>query len=855
MSSTPSSPTNALTTANGAPPVVSYGLVSGLNTASIIQAELQPYKNPINNLTAEQTTLKSNIADYQQINSDLMTLQGAAGQLAFASGWNARSATSSDSSVATATAAAGTPTGSVQFSVTQLAAANSVVSSGTASSTSQIVTSAPDLLLSEGAAQIGFSTLASGSGLALGSHTVEVTQASQAAAVTGTAAIGSDTSGLTVTTGSNDTLGVSVNGTAYNLTIGASPTGGYSGSGLLAAVNSAISAAGASGVLQAGYDSSGHLILATVDQGSTQSLQVTGGTALSTLGLSASSATGTDAIVSVDGTSNTLSTVVPGGSVTLNGASGATIAATLGSSSAQQYADSSLVSSGSVTATDISTGSGSLSDLVANINSSGTGIVASAIQTGTNQYVLQMSSSKTGTGGDLSVDPSAFSSSSLGAMRTAVAGQNAQLQIGGSSGYTISSQNNTFSGLLPGLSVTVSATSTNPVTVTVGRDAATIANSVQGMVNDANQVLSDLQTYAGYNEATKTGGPLMGSATLQGLTNTILSAVASAAGSSNLGSSANVGLTISNGKLSFDQTAFENAYNAQPDQVQNLFAQGGTYAPSNPSYTGMVSFSYANGTAKAGTYDVNVTSSATQASSTGATLTGGTIGTGEQLSIAMGSANATYTTTAGQSLSAVAGGLNAAFAAQGMALSAEVVGGNQLKLVSSSYGSAASFTVSTTATGAGTTGLTGGSSTATFSGTDVAGTINGVAATGSGQFLAAPTGDPTLAGLTLMVTASGITTPTDLGNFTYQPGLAQVLSTMSQAMSDPVSGAITQTVQGLQNQIQRITPQISMYQQIVDQQQKLLMATYATMESNLGSIKNQSSALAGELAQITANGA
>src|SRR5580704_19139128 len=99
MTVVPSSITN--------PSVVDFGLESGLNTQQIIQAELQPYQQPETDLQKQQSTLNSNVADYQQINSDLMTLQTDAANLATANGWNARQATSSDSSVVTATAAPG----------------------------------------------------------------------------------------------------------------------------------------------------------------------------------------------------------------------------------------------------------------------------------------------------------------------------------------------------------------------------------------------------------------------------------------------------------------------------------------------------------------------------------------------------------------------------------------------------------------------------------------------------------------------------------------------------------------------------------------------------------------------------
>src|SRR5580704_8483891 len=328
MTVVPSSITN--------PSVVDYGLESGLNTQQIIQAELQPYQQPETDLQNQQTTLNANVADYQQINSDLLTLKTDAATLATSAGWNARQATSSNPSTVTANAAPGTPAGSLQFVVQQLATASSLVSTGTVASTSQIVDTEPSLLVSQGGG-LGFASLAAGTGLTLGAHAIEVTQSSQAASSTGSVSLGSQTAGINVTTGANDTVSVTVDGTAYNLTLAPSPAGGYSGTALLSALQSAISNAGASGVLQAGYGTNGDLILSTVDQGSSQSLQITGGDALGTLGLAtmAGAATGVDGVVTVDGTSNTLSTVTPGGPVTLNGPGGSEITGIIESGSSQ----------------------------------------------------------------------------------------------------------------------------------------------------------------------------------------------------------------------------------------------------------------------------------------------------------------------------------------------------------------------------------------------------------------------------------------------------------------------------------------------------------------------------------------
>ncbi len=215
-----------------------------------------------------------------------------------------------------------------------------------------------------------------------------------------------------------------------------------------------------------------------------------------------------------------------------------------------------------------------------------------------------------------------------------------------------------------------------------------------------------------------------------------------------------------------------------------MFTRGGSFAPSSSGYTGQVSVNYASNTTRPGSYDVNITQSASQAVDDGAVLAGGTVSAAETLTLAAGGSTITYTTSAGQTLESITQGLNASFAANGMQLSAQVVNGNQLELRSDAYGIGSTFTVSSTG-GAGTLGLTTGD----VAGTDVAGTINGVAATGSGQFLTAPLSDPNLGGLQLQVTATGITAPPTSGRSRYAPGVAQAISNVSDAMSDPVTGA------------------------------------------------------------------
>jgi flagellar hook-associated protein 2 len=807
----------------------------GINTQELIAALLQSYEQPEIDLENQQGQLQAQVNDYQAINSAVQALEKAAAGLSTitaTSNW-ANQATSSNPDVATATASPTTPTGSVSFTVSQLATNDTLISSGSVANTSQVVTSATTFLLSQ-ASGLGFSELVAGSGLGVGSHSIQVTQASQGAQATGTSAVASST---TIST-SNDTLDVTVNGTAETYTLA---SGTYTPSQLAQAVAQA-----SGGALQATVNAAGDLVVTTTAEGAAASIQVTGGTALGALGLSTMGAAnqGVNAHVVVDGTENvignsTTGPITAGATFSLTSGSGGTIQATVGSGGS--------INAGSTTATNVSTGNQTLAEIVANINAANAGVSASAIDTSSG-YVLELSSSASGSANDLTIDTGAFSSSSLGNLSTAQAGQNAIIDIGGNSADQVTSSSNQVSGLLPGLTVDLQSTSASLVTITTAPDAKAVATSVQGLVNAANSVLSAIAKYASYDPQTNVAGPLFGSPQLEQLQQGILSTFADATGTSTLDTQA-IGITLNkDGTLSFDQSTFESAMQANPQQVEALFAQGGTFTPSASAYQGDVSLVYASDQTQQGSYAVDVTQSASQATDLGAVLSSGAVSASETLSISMNGLSAKYTTTAGESLSAIADALNQAFGAAGMPLSAQVVdGGDQLELISAHYGSDTSFSVSTTNTATGTTGLAGSSGSATFTGTNVEGTIGGQSATGTGRILATSPESPGTAGLTLEVTASGITSSTNIGSFVYQPGLAQQLQSFSDQMSNPSNGSITEVINGLNQQSTGLNSQIDFWQQIVAQEKQILTQEFDNLQVQLISLQNQGNALTAAL--------
>ncbi len=808
------------------------GLESGVQTDQIIQALLTPYTDQINAVKNEQSAYSTQVTDWQAINTDLATLQSAAQTLASPFNWQAATATSSNTSVASATASTGTPQGSVSFTVSSLASNDSWLSSGSVASTGTVVDSNPGYLLSQ-ASQYGFTSLVAGSGLSIGSHSFNVTQSLSAASTTSSSVTSGST---TITSGTNDTLSVKVNGTTYNLTLAG---GTYSPSQLASAINSAATAAGAP--LTASINAGGYLVLSTNLEGSSASLQVTGGTAVSTLGLSvmSSASSGSAGSVTVDGTVNAINNVMAGSTVSLNGGA---ISATIGNGVGN--------SSGSFTATNVSTGSGTLANLVSNINAANAGVTASAIQTGGGGYVLQLSSSTTGANSDLTVDPNAFTSSGLGVMNHTSAGSDAVVNVGGSGGYSVTSQTNTISGLLPGLSVQLYSTSGSPVTISVSTNVQGLTTDVQNLVNAANTALSDLQKYGGYNSSTQTAGPLIGQEAVSSLQQAILNTFATTLGASGLSSAMAAGISVvynnSTGQdtIQFNQAQFQTELASNPSAVQNLFAQGGTFTTTSGLTGGTVSLIAGTNNTMAGSYPVNITAVATQATDNG-TGVSGSVSTPETLTFNQtGGGSANYTTTSGETFSQVVTGLNAAFAAAGLTLSASLGGSGNIVVKSDSYGSAQSFSV-TSSSGTGSTGLAG-----TFAGTDVAGTINGVTASGSGQVLSAPMSNPTLAGLTLGVTA----TTTGSGTFVYQPGIAQALATVSQEFSSPVGGVITTAISGLNNASNGLNSQITFYQNLSNQQKQALTNEFAHMEASLGVLKSQGSYLQSALASLAAQG-
>ena len=99
------------------------GLASGINWTNIINDMVAAESAPITTMQSQQTTINNQNTAYENIGEDLTNLQNDITTLSSPSFFQSATTSSSDTSVASATAQSGTPLGTYAFAVTTMAAA------------------------------------------------------------------------------------------------------------------------------------------------------------------------------------------------------------------------------------------------------------------------------------------------------------------------------------------------------------------------------------------------------------------------------------------------------------------------------------------------------------------------------------------------------------------------------------------------------------------------------------------------------------------------------------------------------------------------------------------------------------
>ena len=164
-----------------------------------------------------------------------------------------------------------------------------------------------------------------------------------------------------------------------------------------------------------------------------------------------------------------------------------------------EWADSKLAikSADGTKTTTIVADSNSLDDVIKAVNASDTGVKAVKVATGDGKFRVQFSSTETGAKNAFTVTKADGTDESLKVIRKA---EDAELTLwaGTDAEQKVNSTTNTFTSLLPGVDITVSKTSAEPVTVSVARDTEATSKVASDLVNSLNELFKFIATNSAY---------------------------------------------------------------------------------------------------------------------------------------------------------------------------------------------------------------------------------------------------------------------------------------------------------------------------------------------------------------------
>ena len=227
---------------------------------------------------------------------------------------------------------------------------------------------------------------------------------------------------------------------------------------------------------------------------------------------------------------------------------------------------------GSDDAVDITIESGdSLSAIASKINASGAKVNASVFFDGTVNR-LQISGLDSGADNNIAFTESAGIELNLDVpANTVQQAQDASIDI---DGFTVTRPTNQFSGVIQGVNLAVTKTTTDPVTVRVEGDPDALKTRLQGVVDAFNNVISKVHLTSGFGQVKANTRALAGDSTLRTLTDRLgssLQNIVSGAGDFSTLRSIGVSL-IQGGTLKLDEAAFSEALAADPASVSAILA-------------------------------------------------------------------------------------------------------------------------------------------------------------------------------------------------------------------------------------------------------------------------------------------
>ena len=238
------------------------------------------------------------------------------------------------------------------------------------------------------------------------------------------------------------------------------------------------------------------------------------------------------------------------------------------------------VGSGASTTITVDSTSNTLSTLAAAINSAGAGVTASVISDSSGTR-LSLVSGTSGAAGQLSVSSALTDTSATSVDLTTVnagtPGVDAVLKV---DGISLTSASNTVSTAIPGVTFQLLAASTGPVQVEITNNNSAIETAFSSLVTAYNAVVKDVSTQEG-KDSSGNPEPLYGNPTLALIQSQLSSALTSSAASGSVANVGQLGISFNDdGTLSLNTDTLDSLLNSNFSDVTGFLQNTGSFGQS-----------------------------------------------------------------------------------------------------------------------------------------------------------------------------------------------------------------------------------------------------------------------------------
>jgi flagellar hook-associated protein 2 len=268
---------------------------------------------------------------------------------------------------------------------------------------------------------------------------------------------------------------------------------------------------------------------------------------------------------------------------------------------------------------NIDSSNNTLAGIAASINGQNAGVTANVItgSDGTSTLVLKgqtgqaqsFSLSSTDNGDGASLSALNYGGGATGGMSLTQAAQDASVTV---DGVTVTRASNSFSDVIPGVSMTLTGVGTTNLSSSLPTDA--ITSAVGNFVDVFNQLMTELNTATASATSGGTAGPLQGNTAIRALKNQLAQLTTTKLNANGaIGTLAQLGITTaSDGTLSVNSTMLSNVMASNPSDVESMFMT------SQSSSSSRVLITSKAGSTPSGVYTItNVTTAANGNNATG----------------------------------------------------------------------------------------------------------------------------------------------------------------------------------------------------------------------------------------------